>query len=61
MLKIVEANWNGEWTIEQIQWTEWQYKTLSRITRKCKQELTGILDVDCTTNLEHYIEDLLGL
>ncbi len=61
MLKVVETNWNNEWTIEQIQWVERQYKTLFKITCKRKQELTGISDVDSTSNLEYHIEDSLDL
>ena len=61
MLKAVEAEWNDEWTLKQIKWVEKRYKKLSRITHERKQELTGIINPDFTSNLEPSTEDSLGL
>ncbi len=52
MLKAVEADWNNKWTLEQIEWVEERYHSLSRTTRKQKQQLTGIPNSDSTSNLE---------
>ncbi len=51
MLKAVEADWNNKWTLEQIKWVEERYDTLSRTTRKRKQQLTGIPNLDSPSNL----------
>ena len=61
MLKAVEAEWNDEWTLEQIKWVEKHYDTLSRITRKRKQELTGITNFESAGNLESTTANPQGL
>ena len=57
MLKAVEADWNNKWTLEQIEWVEERYHSLSRTTRKRKQQLTGILNSDSVSNPETNIQD----
>ncbi len=41
ILTAVEADWNNKWSLEQIEWVEERYHSLSRTTRQRKQELTG--------------------
>ncbi|MCJ1344272.1 hypothetical protein MMC31_002475 [Peltigera leucophlebia] len=50
MLEAVSAEWNNKWTLEQIEWVEERYHSLSRTTRKRKQELTGIPHLDSASN-----------
>ncbi|MCJ1346234.1 hypothetical protein MMC31_004449 [Peltigera leucophlebia] len=52
MLEAVAAEWNNKWTLEQIEWVEERYHSLSRATRKRKQELTGIPHLDSASNPE---------
>ena len=52
MLKAVEADWNNKSSLEQIAWVEEHYHSLSRTTRKQKQQLTGILNLDFANNPE---------
>ncbi len=52
MLTAVEADWNNKWTLEQIEWVEERYYSLSRTTRKRKQELTSIPYLDSASNPE---------
>ena len=61
MLKAVKAEWNDEWTLEQIIWVERRYDKLSRITRKRKQELTGITNSESIGNLESTTANSQGL
>lgn len=61
MLKAVDSEWNNKWTLEQISWVEDRYSTLSRITRKRKQEHTGIPNLDCPSHLEPNIANSRGL
>ncbi len=52
MLKAVAANWNNEWTLEQIKCVQERYHTLFRVTCQRKQKLTGTPNFDSTSNLE---------
>ncbi len=52
MLETIAADWYDEWTLKQIKWIEERYHTLSRITHKCKQELTVILHLNSASNHE---------
>ena len=54
MLEAVAAEWNDEWTLEQIKWVERRYRALSTITRQRKQQLTGIPNPDSLSNPEIY-------
>ena len=60
MLKAVKAKWNDEWTLEQIKWVEERYNILSKTTRKCKQELTGIINFNSAGNLGSTAANLQG-
>ncbi len=52
MLEAIAADWYDEWTLKQIKWVEKRYHALSTVTRQCKQELTGIPNVDSVSNPE---------
>ena len=41
MLRAAKTDWHNKWTIEQSEWVEERYNTLSKMTVKRKQELTG--------------------
>lgn len=61
MLKAIDSEWNNKWTLEQISWVEDRYSTLSIITRKRKQEHTGIPNLDCPGHLEPNTANSRGL
>ena len=52
MLEAVAAEWNNKWSLEQIEWAEERYHSLSRTTRKRKQKLTGIPHLNSAGNPE---------
>ena len=54
MLEAIAAEWNNQWTLEQIEWVEERYDSWSRTTRKCKQQLTSIPNLDSFSNSELY-------
>ena len=57
MLEAVAAEWNDEWTLEQIKWVEKRYHALSTVTRQRKQELTGTQNFDSASNPETNIQN----
>ena len=55
MLEVLIAEWNNKWTLEQIKYVEECYDSLSRTTRKHKQQITGIPNFDYLSNAKHYV------
>jgi hypothetical protein len=51
MLEAVNAKWNDQWTLEQINWIEKRYDVISREFRMRKKKLTNV-NVDVSDSVE---------